>query len=53
MTGRGRLDAMLRGLATRGNEGLMVKMPASIYSPGKRGKAWLKVKRPSPRWMWW
>ncbi len=23
----------------------MVKMPASTYSPGKRGKAWLKVKK--------
>ena len=24
---------------------MMVKMPGSAYSPGKRGKAWLKVKR--------
>ncbi len=24
---------------------MMVKMPGSAYSPGKRGKPWLKVKR--------
>src|SRR4051812_26752668 len=29
----------------RGNEGLMVKDPASIYKPGRRGREWLKVKR--------
>jgi len=28
-----------------GNEGLIVKDPASIYSPGRRGKGWLKLKR--------
>ncbi len=30
----------------RGNEGLMVKDPDSIYSPGRRGYGWLKLKRP-------
>lgn len=30
----------------RGNEGLMVKDPDSAYSPGRRGMAWLKLKRP-------
>ena len=39
------LDAMFEAARERGNEGLMVKMPESAYSPGKRGKAWLKVKR--------
>ncbi len=39
------LDAMFEAARGRGNEGLMVKMPGSVYSPGKRGKAWLKVKR--------
>jgi DNA ligase-1 len=29
----------------RGNEGLMLKDPASAYTPGRRGKAWLKLKR--------
>ncbi|HST06344.1 MAG TPA: ATP-dependent DNA ligase [Chloroflexia bacterium] len=41
----GHLDAMFAASRARGNEGLMVKMPHSPYSPGKRGKAWLKVKR--------
>ncbi|MEA2678161.1 MAG: ligase 1 [Chloroflexota bacterium] len=30
----------------RGNEGLMVKDPDSIYSPGRRGYGWMKLKRP-------
>jgi DNA ligase-1 len=30
----------------RGNEGLVLKDPASTYQPGKRGQAWLKLKRP-------
>jgi DNA ligase-1 len=29
----------------RGNEGLMVKDIESSYTPGRRGKSWLKVKR--------
>ena len=29
----------------RGNEGLMVKDPQSPYTPGRRGKSWLKLKR--------
>ncbi|HEV2470125.1 MAG TPA: ATP-dependent DNA ligase [Candidatus Sulfotelmatobacter sp.] len=29
----------------RGNEGLMIKDLASSYTPGKRGKSWLKMKR--------
>jgi DNA ligase-1 len=39
------LDSMFDAARERGNEGLMVKMPGSPYSPGKRGKAWLKVKK--------
>lgn len=27
-----------------GHEGIMIKNPVSFYSPGKRGKHWLKVK---------
>ncbi len=34
------LDARLRG-----NEGVMVKARASVYQPGRRGLAWLKLKR--------
>jgi DNA ligase-1 len=29
----------------RGNEGLMAKDPESIYLPGRRGLAWLKLKK--------
>ncbi|MGH9557493.1 MAG: ATP-dependent DNA ligase [Terriglobales bacterium] len=29
----------------RGNEGLMIKDPASAYTPGRRGRSWLKLKR--------
>jgi DNA ligase-1 len=29
----------------RGNEGLMIKDPASIYAPGRRGLSWLKLKK--------
>jgi DNA ligase-1 len=29
----------------RGNEGLMAKDPASVYTPGRRGLAWLKLKK--------
>ncbi|HEY8167884.1 MAG TPA: ATP-dependent DNA ligase [Candidatus Limnocylindrales bacterium] len=42
-------DALERHFAAargRGNEGLMVKDPASTYSPGRRGYGWLKLKRP-------
>ena len=30
----------------RGNEGLMAKGPNSPYTPGSRGRLWLKLKRP-------
>ncbi len=29
----------------RGNEGLMIKDPKSLYLPGRRGLAWLKLKK--------
>jgi DNA ligase-1 len=29
----------------RGNEGLVLKDPASTYAPGRRGYAWLKLKK--------
>ncbi|MDA9337567.1 ATP-dependent DNA ligase [bacterium] len=31
-----------------GNEGLIVKDPTSLYSPGRRGKSWLKLKKAMP-----
>ena len=39
------LDRLFVAARSRGNEGLMVKDLNSSYSPGKRGKAWLKMKR--------
>jgi DNA ligase-1 len=38
-------EAFEQALA-RGNEGLVLKDRASTYQPGKRGQAWLKLKRP-------
>jgi len=40
-----RLNQIFAQARARGNEGLMVKDPASAYTPGRRGKAWLKLKR--------
>ena len=39
------LDQLFEAAQARGNEGLMIKDPASAYTPGRRGKSWLKLKR--------
>ena len=39
------LDDEFDGARARGNEGLMIKSPASFYKPGRRGRDWLKLKR--------
>ena len=39
------LDDEFSGARSRGNEGLMIKSPASLYKPGRRGRDWLKLKR--------
>jgi DNA ligase-1 len=39
------LDDEFKEARARGNEGLMIKSPASFYKPGKRGREWLKLKR--------
>jgi DNA ligase 1 len=39
------LEALFAAAQARGNEGLMIKDLDSTYTPGKRGKAWLKMKR--------
>ena len=39
------LDQLFDAAQARGNEGLMIKDPKSAYSPGRRGKSWLKLKR--------
>ena len=40
------LDRIFADTRERGHEGLMAKDPASPYTPGRRGLAWLKLKRP-------
>jgi DNA ligase-1 len=39
------LDEEFEAARNRGNEGLMIKSPASVYKPGRRGRDWLKLKR--------
>jgi DNA ligase-1 len=39
------LDQEFAEARLRGNEGLMIKSPGSIYKPGRRGRDWLKLKR--------
>jgi DNA ligase-1 len=39
------LEELFAAAQARGNEGLMIKDLDSTYTPGKRGKAWLKMKR--------
>lgn len=39
------LDDEFNAARARGNEGLMIKSPASLYKPGRRGRDWLKLKR--------
>lgn len=39
------IEAAFIAARQRGNEGLMAKDPASTYTPGRRGLAWLKLKQ--------
>jgi DNA ligase-1 len=39
------LERIFAAARARRNEGLMVKDPASLYSPGRRGYGWLKMKK--------
>src|SRR6266496_5249645 len=39
------LDDEFDASRARGNEGLMIKDPASFYKPGRRGREWLKLKK--------
>jgi len=40
------LETTFAGALARGNEGVMIKDPASLYLPGRRGRWWLKWKQP-------
>lgn len=39
------IDRIFVEARARGNEGLMIKNRTSLYAPGRRGHAWLKMKR--------
>jgi len=39
------VDELFDAARARANEGLVVKDPSSIYTPGRRGKSWLKYKK--------
>ncbi|HUP62760.1 MAG TPA: ATP-dependent DNA ligase [Thermoanaerobaculia bacterium] len=39
------VDTLFDAARARANEGLVVKDPESIYTPGRRGKSWLKYKK--------
>jgi len=39
------LDEVFDAARARANEGLVVKDPDSVYTPGRRGKSWLKYKK--------
>lgn len=39
------VEAAFKAARERGNEGLMIKNGASLYTPGRRGQAWLKYKK--------
>jgi DNA ligase 1 len=39
------LDKAYMDARARGNEGVMIKALGSVYQPGRRGLAWLKLKR--------
>jgi len=39
------IDQAFSAARERGNEGLMIKDPDSLYTPGRRGLAWLKLKK--------
>ncbi len=39
------LETRFTAARNRGNEGLMIKDLDSLYTPGRRGKSWLKMKR--------
>ena len=39
------LDEEFDAARARGNEGLMIKDPASSYKPGRRGREWMKLKK--------
>lgn len=45
LTSAAQIENAFSAAQSRGNEGLMLKAPDSLYEPGRRGGAWVKVKR--------
>src|SRR5207247_1403181 len=39
------IEAAFDAARSRENKGLMIKDPSSVYTPGRRGLAWLKLKK--------
>jgi DNA ligase-1 len=39
------VESLFEAALARGNEGLMIKDLLSTYTPGRRGRTWLKLKR--------
>jgi DNA ligase-1 len=39
------VDELFDAARARANEGLVIKAPDSVYTPGRRGKSWLKYKK--------
>ncbi|MEO8381955.1 MAG: ATP-dependent DNA ligase [Acidobacteriota bacterium] len=39
------VDELFDAARARANEGLVLKDPESVYTPGRRGKSWLKYKK--------
>lgn len=39
------IEALFMAARRRGNEGLIIKASHSAYTPGRRGKSWLKLKK--------
>jgi ATP-dependent DNA ligase I len=45
-TSAAEFEAAFEAALARGNEGIVAKAPDSPYTPGRRGRSWLKLKRP-------
>jgi DNA ligase-1 len=41
----GEVEELFASAQARGNEGLMIKDLESVYTPGRRGRSWVKLKR--------
>jgi len=42
------IEGLFKQALTDGHEGLIAKDPTSVYTPGRRGKAWIKLKGVMP-----